>query len=352
MVVNLIDLCIGKHQYGIRKPITEHTNSTLPVVRITDIDQYGILNSTFKEAECEDKGKYLLHPNDLLIARTGETVGKSYLYDLADGERIFGSFLIRYRINPERIDPAYLRYYTLSDRYYSWIDARSSRGTAKKGLSPFILDSIPVPLFDKEKQREVVSLLNPSLELIKTKRKIIGKSQDIADKMFLFLFDDKVKNDKLRSVYQIHTGAKIEKAESGPFPVYTSSGKYARTYRNNYEEGCVLVPRKGSLQNLFLAYEKGWASEGLYKIQMENLVEAEYLYMQLRFVDRKRMDAATGTPTLNRNALDNIPVHKPSEYDLILFEKTISPWLRKQEHERRQLEVLERMMLNQINLIW
>ncbi|WP_363473808.1 restriction endonuclease subunit S [Companilactobacillus musae] len=99
-------------------------------IRITDIDDNSHKlvekNLTSPNTNLEDISDYQLKENDLLFARTGASVGKSYLYDNADGKAFFAGFLIRMEINGE-FDKNFVFQNTLTDKYQQFIKITSQR---------------------------------------------------------------------------------------------------------------------------------------------------------------------------------------------------------------------------------
>src|SRR5690606_2061937 len=97
-------------------------------VRITDITASGALSDDVRSpgGERGEWMRYKLVDGDLLFARSGATVGKTYRYRSTDGECVFAGYLIRYRPDPEVVDPDYLFGLTKTARYASWVAARQN----------------------------------------------------------------------------------------------------------------------------------------------------------------------------------------------------------------------------------
>ena len=92
----LKDIIIGKPLYGAgEKGINRKTD--VRYIRITDINEDGSLNNDVISAENVDK-KYLLKENDFLIARSGNTVGKTFLYKEKFGKCIYAGYLIKFTL--------------------------------------------------------------------------------------------------------------------------------------------------------------------------------------------------------------------------------------------------------------
>ncbi|WP_195742610.1 restriction endonuclease subunit S [Bacillus cereus] len=115
-------LAQGKMMYGANES-AELDDRTLPrYIRITDIDQRGQLKEdTFKSLSKEVAAQYPVIKGDILFARSGATVGKTYHHD---SEKIasFAGYLIRLRARKE-YNSKYLYYYTQSSIYKEWIQS-------------------------------------------------------------------------------------------------------------------------------------------------------------------------------------------------------------------------------------
>ena len=101
-------------------------------LRITDIDESSRLFLTDKLSSPdvnfteEDYENYKLQKNDLLFARTGASVGKTYLYRESDGEVYYAGFLIRARLR-DSFDGNFVYQQTLTDKYKQFIEITSQR---------------------------------------------------------------------------------------------------------------------------------------------------------------------------------------------------------------------------------
>ena len=157
----------GAGEKGIKK------RSDIRYIRITDINEDGTLNDDFVSAEKVDP-KYLLEENDFLIARSGNTVGKTFLYKKELGKCIYAGYLIKFKLDTKKIIPEYLLYYTKSNIYKQWI-ASNQRANAQPNINSneFLNSLIIIPPI--EEQNYIVNHLQ------KIKEKIISLKQQ-ADK--------------------------------------------------------------------------------------------------------------------------------------------------------------------------
>lgn len=117
------------YKYGINAAAIPY-DGTNKYLRITDIDEdtRGFLqdNLTSPGTDLSSCNEYLLEDGDITVARTGASVGKSYIYHPSDGKVYFAGFLIRTRLN-ENVDKDCVFYNTLTDNYAKYIRLVSQR---------------------------------------------------------------------------------------------------------------------------------------------------------------------------------------------------------------------------------
>ncbi len=163
--IPLKGLITCKPKYGASyKTVNKH--SDIRYIRITDINEDGTLNNDFVSADGYNS-QYLLQENDFLIARSGNTVGKTFLYQNKYGKAIYAGYLIKFVIDTKLIDPLYLLYYTKSSIYKKWILA-NMRVSAQPNINSeqYLESPIIVPPIDK--QRDIVEHISTMLQRIET----------------------------------------------------------------------------------------------------------------------------------------------------------------------------------------
>ena len=111
----------GKLTYGANAA-AEYTDPDWPrYLRITDFDQDGVLKSdTFRSLPPEVAKEYLVQPGDILLARSGATVGKAFLVPADAGEACYAGYLIRVRPHRALIEPHFLFAFTQSTGFTHW----------------------------------------------------------------------------------------------------------------------------------------------------------------------------------------------------------------------------------------
>jgi type I restriction enzyme S subunit len=124
----LDDICVAKGQYGANVPSVDYTPELPRYLRITDIGDNGSLLPNARSPGGNPTAwiDYGLDPGDLLFARSGATVGKTYLFRGTEGAAVYAGYLIRFRPNPEIVRPEYVHAFTRTQSYRSWVKAHAN----------------------------------------------------------------------------------------------------------------------------------------------------------------------------------------------------------------------------------
>ena len=145
-------------QYGYNAPAQE--NGRIKMVRISDIQDNSVLWETVPYCDIRESeiDAYLLKPNDILFARTGGTVGKSYLVQEVPEEAIYAGYLIRTRYS-NQLCPQYLKYFMESELYWSQL-REGTIATAQPNCNGKTLGNMLVPIPPLLEQFRIVEKLN------------------------------------------------------------------------------------------------------------------------------------------------------------------------------------------------
>src|SRR5690606_21384265 len=145
-------------KYGANEA-AELTDPDLPrYVRITDVKDDGTLREeTFRSLPLEVAKDYLLSDGDILFARSGATVGKSFIYRLEWGEAAYAGYLIRARMNEEmNADFAYL--FLQSNCYWQWLNSIFIQATIQN-VSAEKYGNLVLPVPPIEEQKKIILFL-------------------------------------------------------------------------------------------------------------------------------------------------------------------------------------------------
>ena len=158
-----------KIQYGYNAPAKD--TGVIKMVRITDIQDNQVLWDSvpfcnIKENEIPD---YLLHNFDILFARTGGTVGKSFLVENINEDSVFAGYLIRTVYNYNEINPKYLKYFMETSLYWSQLK-KGTIATAQPNCNGQTLSKMILPIPPLQEQYRIVAKLQELEPLIEKYR--------------------------------------------------------------------------------------------------------------------------------------------------------------------------------------
>ena len=150
-------------QYGFNAPA--QNSGRIKMVRISDIQDGKVLwgSVPFCQIEENEIPKYLLKKNDILFARTGGTVGKSYLVREVSEEAIYAGYLIRTRYSSSLV-PEYLKCFMESPLYWDQLK-NGTIATAQPNCNGKTLSKMILPLPPLAEQKRIVARLEELLPL-------------------------------------------------------------------------------------------------------------------------------------------------------------------------------------------
>jgi len=198
MKKTLEEISLTKGEYGGGFSAVDYFDNAPRYIRITDITDEGQLNEEIKapSGSLKEWEKYLLYEGDLLFARSGATVGKTFLYNEKYGKCIFAGYLIRFKLNTEIAFPKYIYYYTKTPEYYSWIEkkqnvvAQPNINAKQYGLE------LEIPLPPLETQQRIAAILDAADAYRQKTKTLIEKYDQLAQSLFLDMFGDPLRNEK------------------------------------------------------------------------------------------------------------------------------------------------------------
>lgn len=189
--VTLAEISVGnKGSYGIAASAVEYSKDLYTYLRITDISDDGVLNKEgLTSVDDINAEKYLLQPNDIVFARTGNSTGRSYFYDGTDGLLVYAGFLIKFSLDPKKVNPKYMRYYTISPEYKNWVSSFST-GSTRGNINAQTYGNMKIKLPSREQQDLLVEVLSTLDKKIETNKQINKKLEEMAQAIFKQWFVD------------------------------------------------------------------------------------------------------------------------------------------------------------------
>ena len=224
--ITLSDVSVnGRGYYGIGASAVPFSDDLYTYLRITDINDDGTLNmADLKSVDDEKACEYLLQPNDIVFARTGASTGRNYFYDSSDGKFVYAGFLIKFSIDPSKINPKYVKYFCLSQQYKDWIHSFNT-GSTRGNINAQTLGKMPIPELEREKQDALVEILSSIDAKIKQNNAINENLQQQAQALFTQCYEQADVSVPFTDLIQVLGGGTPKTGEAsywnGEIPFFT-----------------------------------------------------------------------------------------------------------------------------------
>ena len=336
-----------RHQprYGINAAAVPLAPGVATYIRITDIDDSGRFSPNPKVGVAHaGAGNYRLAPGELVFARTGASVGKSYLYDARDGELVYAGFLINVSPNPKLLNPKYLSLFAQSKEYWDWV-ARISVRSGQPGINGREYAQLLVPLPDIATQDAIAQVMTGIDDHISSLERMIAKKQAIKQGMMQQLLTGRSRLPGFtRSWTKARLGDFATMGSGGTPPSgtarfygggvpwvsisdMTNAGKYVRRTEKTlsqdgltssaarlYDERVVLYAMYASLGECALPIGRMASSQAILGILPDRRLDREFLYYYLVALRPKvkEMGQHGAQPNLNAEMVRRFSIELPS----------------------------------------
>ena len=337
--------------YGVSESAKEKGKYKL--LRITDIqdDKVNWDSVPFTDFPEDKITNYILKNGDIVFARTGATVGKSYLIENLTVESIYASYLIRIRTSL-MLNPKYMKYYFGSLTYWNQITDKSS-GIGQPNVNGTSLANLYIPIPPYNEQERILPVIEKAFRLINSlennksalqtaikqaKSKILdlaihGKlvPQDPNDEPAEELLKriatsdnrpyEKVDSSEIDwklpknwtlchfgDIATIINGKNQSKVENpdGKYPIYGSGGIMGRADDYICPENCTIIGRKGSINNPIFVEEKFWNVDTAFGLCPSEAVLPKFLFYFCEYFDFTTLDSSTTLPSLTKTNIQQI----------------------------------------------
>jgi type I restriction enzyme S subunit len=323
-------------------------------IRITDIDEssrrYKPDPLTSPEGEVDER--YKVKKGDILFARTGASVGKSYLYRKEDGNLYFAGFLIKFSIKDA--NPYFIYSQTLTEEYNKWVQVFSMR-SGQPGINAEEYKALKVLLPSVEEQNKIaeflsaiddkIDFLEKQLEELKAYKKgvmqaIFASASDATERRlriealqgtkkhgFFIRFKDENGNDypdwewkKIEDVAMINTGNKDtqDKEDDGLYPFFVRSDNVERINSYAYDGEAILTSGDGVGVGKNFHYINGKFNyhQRVYSIhEFKGTVNGKYVFYYFSFSFYKhviKFSAKNSVDSVRREMITKMPIPIPA----------------------------------------
>lgn len=214
------------------------------------------------------------------------------------------------------------------------------------------MDQLLIPVPDRKIQEKIGNLyyqLSYKVELNKKiNENLADQAQAIYQQYFLIEADPNWSLGHLSDLIDVKYGKDHKKLADGVYPVYGSGGIMRYVERPLYEKESVLIPRKGTLNNVMYVNQPFWSVDTMFYTEMKQANVAKFVYHFVKSKDLASMNAGSAVPSMTTAILNALELRIPSAEALLQFENSVAPMyemMKKNEAQSRKLTELRDALL-------
>lgn len=369
MKVKLKDISITKGSYGINaSAVDKVSQKQVSYLRITDIDEFGNIRSkNMKTVDSKDYEKYLLQKNDIVFARTGNSVGKNYFYDERDGKLVYAGFLVKFSLNEDKVYPKYFKYFAQTNKCQGWIKNMASDGSTRPNINAQQLGNIELDLPVYSRQKSIADKLSIIDDKMRLNEQINANLDELLSTIYNNLISGKANNASLKDICSL-SNQKISVSDLQLNNYWSNTNllpnkagakiadKLPKVKNvNKVESGDVLFGNiRPYFKKIMYASYNGGASTDVVCFHPNSTFISEYLYSIIysdKFISSVvKSSKGTKMPRGDKHQMMNYKIYLPNEEEVSKFHKRAKVILRKKQSnndENKRLNELRNLMLTQ-----
>ena len=162
------------------------------------------------------------------------------------------------------------------------------------------------------------------------------QAQAIYTDMFISKSNPVWNEGTLTDLVTVRYGKDHKKLDDGDYPVYGSGGIMRYVERPLYDKESVLIPRKGTLNNVMYVNEPFWSVDTMFYTEMKKANVAKFVYHFVKSKDLASLNAGSAVPSMTTAILDAMPLLIPDDTTLERFEKIVAPMYETIQHNTRE----------------
>lgn len=330
--------CLLKHpEYGINAPAVPYSDNLPTYLRITDISEDGQIRQDQKVSVAKNvTHENYLDVGDVVLARTGASVGKAYKYRPKDGKLVFAGFLIRVKPDVKKLNSELLFHFLSTEQYWHWVQLTSAR-SGQPGINGNEYSLLPIPLPPTLKeQQKIADCLSSIDELIIAQTQKIAALKDHKKGLMQQLFPAEGetvpklrfpefqdagdwKNHIISDFSKVTTGNKDtqNKVDDGDYPFFVRSQTVERINSFTYDGEAILTSGDGvgvgkNFHYIIGKFDFHQRVYCIYDFKKDVLGKFIYLYFSEHFYRRvMQFNAKNSVDSVRMSAITEMPVMLP-----------------------------------------
>ena len=242
-------------------------------------------------------------------------------------------------------DPNFVYYYLTQDVITESLQSIAEQSTsAYPSIKSSDLENLDVYFPGLEAQRKISSVLKSIDGKISLNKKVNDNLQQQAQAIYFSMFIDNAdpawQRGHLSDLVIVRYGKDHKKLANGIYPVYGSGGIMRHVERPLYDKESVLIPRKGTLNNVMYVNQPFWSVDTMFYTEMRLPNVAKFVYHFVKAKDLASMNAGSAVPSMTTDILNAMEVAIPPASVLEEFESLVAPMYRAMQENDAQSKKL------------
>ena len=223
-------------------------------------------------------------------------------------------------------------YYVLADDTFFDYSMATSKGTKMPRGDKASIMKYEVPDFTFEEQEKIAGILEVLDRKIQINTEInenlLQQAQAIYADMFITNADPTWPLGHLSDLITVRYGKDHKKLSDGVYPVYGSGGIMRYVEKPLYEKESVLIPRKGTLNNVMYVNEPFWSVDTMFFTEMKLPNVVKFVFHFVKSKDLASLNAGSAVPSMTTDILNAMELAIPDADAFTKFETIVAPMYR------------------------
>ena len=339
---------IAMGPFGSNIKVESFVDDGVPVLNGSNLEGFQLGEKSFRyvtEEKASSLGRANAHRGDIIITHRGTLGQIVYIPQTSKYDRyIISQSQFRIKCN-EKVLPEYLVYYFHTPiGQHKLLSNASQVGVPALARPSSTFQKIEVEIPDLDIQRRVVNIINSLQNKIVLNNKINDNLEQQAQAIYNFFFVTSVqttwKQGYLKELVNVKYGKDHKKLADGPYPVYGSGGIMRYVERPLYEKESVLIPRKGTLNNVIYVNQPFWSVDTMFYTEMKVPNVAKFVYQFVKSKDLASMNTGSAVPSMTTDILNAMEIAIPPAEILEKFEAIVAPMYQMMQKNNEQSATL------------
>lgn len=337
---SLFELATWKNGLAFKK--INFSETGVPVIKIAELNN-GIGGTTAYTQQTFSEDVHLCK-GDLLFSWSGNPQTSIDIFRFNLDEGWLNQHIFKVTPDEKTIDKDYF-YFLMKNLkpYFTQIATnKQTTGLGHVTIADIKRMSVVVPSLDV--QREIVSYIKPIDDKVELNTAINNNLKQQAQAIYSCMFIEHRQKSwitgQLSDLISVKYGKDHKKLADGNYPVYGSGGIMRYVEKPLYTGESVLIPRKGTLNNVMYVNEAFWSVDTMFYTEMLRPNIAKFVYHFVKSKNLASLNAGSAVPSMTTNILNAMQLYIPDEKTLEKFENIVSPMYSAMQENTKESKIL------------